>query len=91
MGCGVLLNFVLGQTGGKAHLAGTFLVKHAVGHVAFIAQATLAVVERDMDGVVVAHVARQSSAQGDLGVTGGNGTAVFDFKFGGYTGALQAA
>ena len=66
------------------------LVEHAVGDVSLVAQSALAVVQRDVDGVVVAHVAGDVSAQGDLGVTGGDRTTEFHFQFGGHAGGLQA-
>ena len=68
-----------------------FLVKHAVGDIALVAQVALTVVQGDMDGVVVAHMAREVSAQGDLWVAGGNGSAELHFQLGGNACNLQLA
>ena len=82
---------ILGEAGGKAHLAGALLVKHAISDIALIAQVALAVMQGDMNGIVVAHVAREVAAQGDERVTGRDRSAELHFQFGGDTGHLQAA
>lgn len=46
--------------------------------------------QRDVDRVIVAHIASDAAAQGDLRVARGNGSAEFHLQFGGDSSELQA-